>query len=75
MGEDVPWFVVTIPMVNFYQHVPMCCGHKCSAVLPFAFLSAPGLSFTPEDTVTPATMSSKDIVTLNYLERAWYLPS
>lgn len=58
-----------------YQHVPMSCGHKCSAVLPFAFLSAPGCSFTPEDTVIPATMSFKDILTLNYLERAWCLPS
>lgn len=73
VDEDVPWFVVTLPIVSA-TNMPMCCGHKCSAVLPFAFLSAPGHSVTSEDTVTPATMSFKDIW-LNCLERVWCLSS
>lgn len=57
------------------QLLPTCAHVLWTQVLPFAFLSAPGLLFTSEDTVTPATMSSKDSVTLNYLERTWCLPS
>lgn len=65
VDDDVPWFVVTISTVTATNIYP--CGHKSSAVLSFAFLSAPGHSFTSEDTVTSDTMSFKDILTLSYL--------
>ena len=32
-------------------------------------------SYASEDTITRATMSFKDTLTLDYLERAWHLPN